>query len=349
MTDYRELYRVSGLPVFQNRMYSSREEARSCVKGDMVLAENLSSGLVSNIAFRPELLEYDADYQNEQGNSPVFQRHLGEVADLIEATMGYDDLVEVGCGKGLFLELLAGRGADIKGYDPTYEGDSPRIAKQYFSKNLGITGKGLILRHVLEHIKDPVEFLLALKEANGGSGTIYIEVPCFDWICSHRAWFDVFYEHVNYFRLSDFQRIFGNVVETRRSFNGQYLSVIADLSSVQVPVRDAHDAPNFPMDFTATLEPRTMDDAVVWGGASKGVIFSLMMERAGAAVKTLIDINPAKQGRFLPATGIQVQPPNEVLPGLRDGSTIYVMNSNYLPEIKAMSAGRFNYIGIDND
>ena len=64
---------------------------------------------------------------------------------------------------------------------------------------------------------------------------IYIEVPCFDWIIEHGAWFDIFYEHVNYFRLDDFRRAFGKVIHAGRSFGGQYLSVIADLDTLRVP------------------------------------------------------------------------------------------------------------------
>lgn len=35
--------------------------------------------------------------------------------------------------------------------------------------------------------------------------------------------------------------------------------------------------------------------------------------------------------------------------GLQSSSTIYVMNSNYLEEIKQMSNHSFNYIGIDHE
>lgn len=347
MTQFKELYRVEGLPAFQNRMYPSREAARTCPRGDVRLVEDLKTGLVYNQAFRPKLMEYDSNYQNEQGNSPVFQRHLESVADLIETHMDREGLVEVGCGKGLFLELLAARGSGIQGYDPTYEGDNPRIVRKYFSKDLGIRGKGLILRHVLEHIQNPVSFLQQLKEANGGGGTIYIEVPCFDWICRNRTWFDIFYEHVNYFRLTDFSRMFGVVHEARRTFGGQYLSIVADLATIRDPVADRDDRPQFPDDFLVGLTARAPKDAAVWGGASKGVLFCLMMERAGVEVAHVIDINPAKQGQFLPATGIQVESPDGCLPHLPDGATIYVMNSNYLPEIRDMSGGRFNYVGID--
>jgi hypothetical protein len=92
-----------------------------------------------------------------------------------------------------------------------------------------------------------------LKTANGGTGKIYIEVPCFDWICEHRAWFDIFYEHVNYFRLTDFKRMFGEVVESGKIFCGQYLYVIAELSSLRIPVIDMNNRVNFPSDFYNNL------------------------------------------------------------------------------------------------
>jgi hypothetical protein len=85
----------------------------------------------------------------------------------------------------------------------------------------------------------------------------------------------------------------------------------------------------------------------VWGGASKGVIFSLLRQRAGYAVDVVIDVNPAKQGRYLPGTGLLVHSPATGLASLPSGSPIYVMNSNYLEEIKAMSNHQYHYIGID--
>lgn len=347
-----ELYRRANLPIFQNRMYDSAEAGRNCPKGDMRLIEDLETGLVRNAAFDPSIMNYDAAYQNEQGTSREFQRHLDEVAVLVAAKMGTTGLVEVGCGKGTFLELMLSRGADIVGYDPTYEGNNHNVKREYFSEELGIRGEGLILRHVLEHIENPVAFLSRLAEANGGQGLVYIEVPCFDWICDHRAWFDIFYEHVNYFRLSDFQRIFGRLVHADRGFGGQYLQIIGDLSTLRKPIRDASDPVKFPSDFTHRLETeagKTVGPCIVWGGASKGVIFSLLRERAGYPVDRVIDINPAKQGRFLPATGLKVFGPDQGLVGVPGGSIIHVMNPNYLDEIQGMVGPDFICKGMSND
>lgn len=348
----RELYRQEALPIFQNRMYETAQEGRSCPRGDMLLVEDLATGLVRNAAFDATLMNYDSAYQNEQGNSSHFKKHLDDVAALIEHKMGRTGLVEVGCGKGLFLELLLSNGADVVGFDPTYEGSNPLVRREYFSEELGMRGEGLILRHVLEHIADPFAFLQRLARANGGKGLIYIEVPCFDWICRHRAWFDIFYEHVNYFRLSDFQRMFGRLVNADRGFGGQYLRIIGDLATLRAPQHDVSDAVNFPTDFTQRLETETGSEhgpCIVWGGASKGVIFSLLRERAGNPVERVIDINPAKQGKFLAATGLRIMSPEEGLTGLPHGTVIHVMNPNYLSEIAAMAGPDFVCKGMSHD
>ena len=350
----REVYRAEQLPVLQNRMFPTAQAARECARGDVVLVQSLETGLVFNQAFRPELVEYDADYQNEQGLSGAFARHLDAVLDLMRRHFAGRSLVEVGCGKGLFLERLLAAGFDVTGLDPTYEGSNPRVIKAFFTPETGIRADGLVLRHVLEHVPDPLAFLAGLRDANGGEGRIYIEVPCLDWIARHHAWFDLFYEHVNYFRRVDFERMFGTVHEVGHSFSGQYLSVVADLATLRTPRRPASDEFALPSGFMnaiATSRARLAasgDGGAIWGGASKGVIFALFMERAGAAIDTVIEINPAKQGRHLAATGLVVQSPDEAMAHLPAGADVFVMNSNYLQEIEAMTSHRFHCLPIDH-
>ncbi|MEI7788835.1 MAG: methyltransferase domain-containing protein [Chlorobiaceae bacterium] len=172
MKQFRDLYSIDQLPIFQNRMYDTEAEAIACPKGDVRLVEDLQTGLVYNASFRPEFMVYDEHYQNEQAVSPLFQEHLIYVAQIIKRSIGSDGIVEVGCGKGYFLELLLQKGVDVTGFDPAYEGINTRIERHYFEPSLGIKANGLILRNVLEHIQEPVDFLMSLKYANGGSGLI---------------------------------------------------------------------------------------------------------------------------------------------------------------------------------
>lgn len=79
-----ELYRAEQLPVFQNRMFRTEAEATACARGDVVLVQDSRTGLVFNATFRPELMQYDTDYQNEQALSAVFRTHLDEVTRIAE-------------------------------------------------------------------------------------------------------------------------------------------------------------------------------------------------------------------------------------------------------------------------
>ena len=70
---------------------------------------------------------------------------------------------------------------------------------------------------------------------------------------------------------------------------------------------------------------------VVWGAGSKGVSFLSLIahpERIGHVV----DVNPHKAGKYLPASGLQVQTP-DTLPD--DLAHVLVMNPIYLDEIGA--------------
>jgi hypothetical protein len=361
MTFSADIYRAERLPVFQNRMFVNTEQARACLRGDLILAQDIETGLVSNRSFDPSVMNYDADYQNEQGHSATFRDHLEAVSFIVGRHLRGRKLIEVGCGKALFLEQLQRDGFSITGLDPTYEGTNPAVIREYFTATTGLRADGLILRHVLEHVRDPIAFLTQLRDANGGSGTIYIEVPCLDWIADHHAWFDLFYEHVNYFRLTDFQRLFGTVHEAGRVFGEQYLYIVADLATLRAPISNGASSFVLPAQFSSSLEHcatllkrsanerSTRPRAAVWGGASKGVIFSLFMERAGTPVDMVVDINPAKQGKYIAATGLRVHSPHEALRLLEPGADVFVMNHNYLGEIQALSHNRFNYITLEHE
>jgi len=350
----RELYRATGLPVLQNRTFADELSAKTSACADMVLVQDEENGLVFNQAFDPDKLNYDSDYQNEQAHSTQFQRHLSEVEGIVARHFSGQELIEVGCGKGYFLELLKQRGYAITGIDPAYEGNNPDVIKAPFTRDLGLSADAIVLRHVLEHIQGPLGFLAEIAAANQG-GQIYIEVPCLDWILEHRAWFDLFYEHVNYFRLDDLRRMFGTVHEAGHLFGGQYLYVVADLATLRLTPEQPVPKLELPDGFTASLgravqivQDAPLQGSAIWGASSKGVIYSLFLQRSGVAVDCVVDINPAKQGRYLPLSGARVCSPDEAMATLSEGAHVFVMNSNYLEEIKRMTGGRYVYHAVDS-
>ena len=352
----RELFRADRLPVFQNRAFASVAEAKASATGNVVLVQSEQTGLVFNAEFDPALLCYDGEYQNEQACSGVFREHLADVAAIVGRHFKGQRLIEVGCGKGYFLEYLAALGYQVTGIDPAYEGDNPRVIKAPFERGLGLSADAIVLRHVLEHVSDPLAFLAEIADANGGRGSILIEVPCLDWILAHRAWFDIFYEHVNYFRLADFERMFSRIHERGHVFGGQYLCLVADLASLRSPRADPRDRVAMPADFRSGVDraisviadSRGKSNAV-WGAASKGVIFCVYLQRAGIVIDEVIDINPAKQGRYLACGGLRVRAPEEAAGRLKPQDNLFVMNSNYRDEIIAQSRNLYTYHTVEHE
>lgn len=340
------------LPVIQNRVFNSKAEALESPKGWIDLQQNVTTGIVSNVLFDNSLLTYDENYDNEQGNSKIFQAHMLNILKIINPFFSGKKLIEVGCGKGAFFNLLRTYGYNVYACDPTFRGEDERVIKDFFSKELGLTGDAIILRHVLEHIQNPVDFLFQIAEANNNKGIIYIEVPDFNWIVDNKVYFDIFYEHVNYFRPEDFSRIFANVIEQGIFFGGQYQYVIADLSSLQHPpyLTDIDQVKPITYELLdkviSQLKEKEGKDVFIWGAGSKGVIAGIYLKKMGIRIKGIIDINPMKQDKYAPVTGLNVWSP-ERFNATEQDAVILIANPNYADEIKAMTAGKnCSYINL---
>ncbi|GAB3709136.1 class I SAM-dependent methyltransferase [Spirosoma flavus] len=352
------LYSVTHIPIFQNKLYPSFQDAVQSTTGDVELVIDPDSGLVKNRYFDPQLMEYDENYQNEQNYSPYFQHYLEEVSDTVESFINHNkslNIIEIGCGKGYFLEHLRRKGYYVTGYDPTYEGDADYIVKDYFGQNNEKTnGDMLILRHTMEHIPNPFSFLRTIAEANGHRGKIFIEVPTLDWIADNNAFWDVFYEHCNYFTESSFGNLF-STAQTGRLFNGQYMYLFADLADLKSTI-DEHviDKDKLMLDFSGTLEKWTkwleqyhQEGIAVWGAGAKGSTFVNRLDREVTLVKCLVDISPRKYGRYVAGTGHPVLSP-DAFRTRTDVRHILVMNPNYLDEIKAQFApGTYNILPLE--
>jgi Methyltransferase domain/C-methyltransferase C-terminal domain len=338
------VFKQTDVPVFQNKVYPSAEMAQSAEKGEVELVQSLVSGFVFNKAFTPHIMNYDVHYQNEQSNSPVFQGHLAEVFKLLQS-LGIENkkVVEVGCGKGVFFEMMLKEGIDCIGFDPTYEGTNERILKEYFDeRHKGINADVIIMRHTLEHITMPFSFLHTIAKANDYKGHLFVEVPTFDWIVNKNAFWDIFYEHCNYFTEQSLSSMFDGAV-TGSFFGGQYVYLWADLARIRstIPAGIKFTAFNTSA-FTAMLEQykailaEAAGSLAIWGAGAKGSTFLNLLDTDRKAVRYVIDINPAKQDKFIAGTGHPVFSP-EILKK-QPVSNIIIMNENYADEIKKQIA-----------
>jgi hypothetical protein len=88
---------------------------------------------------------------------------------------------------------------------------------------------------------------------------------------------------------------------------------------------------------------------VLWSALSKAVSF-LTTTKVGGAIEYAVDINPQRQGRYLPVTGQQIMPPQFLADYQPD--CVILMNPIYVREVRAdldkMSVGaKVLGIGLD--
>lgn len=341
------LYKQKSIPLFQNMYYATKEEALNAKTIDVDLVQCLDTGFVFSGGFDINKLEYDKNYQNEQANSPFFQEHLSIVIDLLNKEgLLNGKILEIGCGKGFFMDLIAENGFEIIGIDPTYEGDSDKIIKEYYSEKFAYLNADLIvLRHTLEHIPKPLDFLQMIAKSNNYKGHIYIEIPTFDWIVKHNSIEDIFYEHCNYFTTESISQLFEecNVVPL---FNEQYIGIVANLSQVKKEIKPVQNIEVHNFNFLDKLNEYKnsldkINNIAIWGAGAKGSTFLNLLDKNSNKIKCVFDIHPKKQNMYIGGTGHQIlkPPPFEI-------DNIIVMNDNYIQEIRESLPKKINLITL---
>lgn len=358
------------VPVFQNAPAVSVEAARAMPVGQLRMSVCETCSFIANDAFEPALVNYGADYQNDQSCSPAFDAHIDSLIEgLLKGGVVGKRILEVGCGTGSFLKRLcrAGNNSGV-GYDPAYAGGetsaltgSVRCFQEYYrGQSEGQDAEIVISRHVIEHVPNPLQFL---KTAVGGIGPrrIFIETPAVEWILRRNVVQDVFYEHCSYFSEQSLRFVAQSaglrVERLAVVFGGQYLWMEAEAGQV-LPQRGAGpdgstiaaDARSYGRTCTERLthlrdevrEMQASGEVGLWGAGAKGVTLANLLDPERKLINCLIDVNPAKQGRFVPGTGHPIVAPREIA-RLQIRHAV-IMNPNYAAEIT--SEARRSFAGI---
>ncbi|MDI9312099.1 MAG: class I SAM-dependent methyltransferase [Limnohabitans sp.] len=362
-----KVYFSGKLPVLQNRVYTSRDSALNAPQGELCITEDPITKLVHNSSFDPKIMIYDENYDNSVP-SVFFKNYYDEIIDYL---VGKYDLkngivLDIGCGKGTFLNRMAEKYSFINGIgvDPSHEGEKitndgrVNFINEYFDEThlKGINKISLVLlRHTLEHIPNPQSFLnpifgILTSKFTSANIPIFIEVPDFKWILNENAFWDFCYEHTNYFTKQTLCNTIENsnakVTSIKNAFNNQYLwgecylnyNNTTVIEPVDLMAETERVGVMFDENITIVIKKlkniSENSKIVIWGMATKGVIYSLHMMENGIKIDYCVDINKAKQNKFVPVSGLEIIEP-DALPK-EVNLSIVVMNPNYTNEIREM-------------
>lgn len=357
-----DVFSFDKLPISSLVLVESREEALTYPLVNMSLVMCRRCGFAFNSAFRPDQVDYTMPYESSQIFSPRFRAFADELVEHLISS--YDlhgrEILEIGSGDGSFLEELCRR-AEARGIaiDPTF--DASRIAedvsidglKRYYDETTThLTADLICCRHTLEHIQPVADFVSLVRKSSmhRPGSTVFFEIPDTERIFEEGAFWDIYNEHCSYFTIPSLAHLFESqgfdILRIEKGFNDQYLLIdVRPGKGANEPQADAvrgivqlgegfgERAAESIFRWRLMIDQAVGDDGtvVLWGASSKAVAFLSAIDR-NELVTAAVDINPFKQNKYLPGSGVEVVAPEALL--AINPRLVIVMNPIYVDEIR---------------
>ena len=360
-------YEVRDIPVHSVVLMPTQETARKFPRGDLRLGICPKCGFIQNTRFAAGSIDYTQRTEETQAFSGTFNAFA---RDLAKTLVDRHDLhgktvLEIGGGKGEFLvhlcELGDNRGIGI---DPSYLSgrlDSEAldriefIREFYDERHVDTDADFIVCRHTLEHIPTTGAFVRLVRQtAQRQPGTVvFLEVPDVARVLKEMAFWDLYHEHCSYFTLGSLTRLFRGAglqpTGLSLAFDDQYLLIEAGVSeagSGLLPGEDDLEETIELVGYFAGHYREKLEEwrrrlaqyaeagarVAIWGAGSKGVAFLTTLGLTHE-VACAVDVNPHKQGMYMPGTGHPVVGPDSLEQMPPD--VVIVMNPVYLDEIRA--------------
>jgi len=356
-------FTISNAPIFSLVTVKSKEQALAVPRKNIELAFCNHCGFIFNRLFDTSIDYFSGGYEDQQGYSKTFMEYLRRISEGLIERYGLKGktIVEIGCGKGDFLNLLVQiNGGKGIGIDPAYEPgrqNNPSLTfdRQFYSLAHGTVPAGLICcRHTLEHIHQTEQFLQLIRDSLGQrtDPVVFFEIPQIKRILEIRAFWDIYYEHCTYYSPGSLARVFRKtgyeILDLRLDYNDQYLLIEARPSLTRSEKtfdieESVEQLETLVKEFKAKIQEELRvwrstllrlkerkSKTVVWGGGSKSVGFLVNFADLDL-IEYVVDVNPHMEGNFIPGIGkMYVQPKflKEYQP-----DAVIIMNSIYKGEI----------------
>ncbi len=161
-----------------------------------------------------ELIKYYNDYHAYETLSSITIKRYNKILDKLEKYRQTNNLLETGCGNGIFLEVAKRRNWNVFGTELSdlsienckvkgiYVGKSIQDIKTKVNSPFDV----IVSMEVIEHLKDPIKEIEDYYNILRNSGALYITTPNFDSlsrrILGHNWNVIIYPEHLNYFNTS---------------------------------------------------------------------------------------------------------------------------------------------------
>jgi hypothetical protein len=289
--------------------------------------------------------------------SSVMAPVVESAKNLVEKVSSEHDLsqglvIEIASNDGYLLNFYKRKGIDILGVDPAVGPANLAAMKgiptiqSFFTLALAKTLPKANVVHannVLAHVPTLNDFVAGIAEVLKADGVAIIEVPYLGDLLQGCHFDTIYHEHMFYFSIKSLTQLFNrhglNIMDVEHLPN-----VLGGSLRVTVGRGESHcEMTEYGLDEISTVQDRAIVKATdlkkillqlkaegktVWGfgAAAKTTVFMNCAGIDSTLIDAVADDTPAKQGKYIPGTGVQVRSTKEWLAAKPDYTYIFVWN-----------------------
>jgi 2-polyprenyl-3-methyl-5-hydroxy-6-metoxy-1,4-benzoquinol methylase len=254
-------------------------------------------------------------------------------------------VIEIGCGRGEYLELMKEVGADARGLE--FNREAAEFARRnglavetgYLETGdetlEGAPFDGFFILNWLEHLPNIADVLRGIGHNLAPGAIGLVEVPNFDLVIREKLFTEFTGDHLFYFSAETLARTLGlggfEVLDCRVVWHDYIISATVrkreplDLSAF------AARRESLERELAAFIARHR--SVAVWGAGHQALAVMALAKLAGK-IRYVVDSAPFKQGKFTPATHLPIVPPAT----LRSDPprAVIVMAASYSDEVVGM-------------
>lgn len=305
-------------------------------QGELIISICSNCGHIQNVGYEESKeSQYNEQYLSSSSYSDISKAHYKTTIEklLKKCSLSKNSkVIEIGCGDGYFLSLLANQHIDCYGYEPSgifnFIADNNHMTLYnlfYDNKSDNNQYDLFILRHVLEHLANPLETLKDIK-----SKYLFFEVPSAEYLIENKMYSDFYYDHISYFtkrsvicflnkinyELVDMSisslTEFHGVLAKKKTSNIKDNKLLPDIISPKLLHNFSQSFASFKKRLRAIVQDYNANgkSITVWGAGARGITTLMHLNIPREMIDYIIDSDERKIGKYIPSFSAEIKSPD---------------------------------------